>query len=108
MHTLYAGDIERLDVIVGMFAEKRPQGFAFSDTAFRIFILMASRRINSDRFLTDDYTASTYTQAGIDWVEDTRFVDVLQRHYPDLAPSLRELANGFKPWSPVNGWSGGA
>ena len=67
-----------------MFAEKRPQGFAFSDTAFRIFILMASRRLNSDRFLTDDYTASTYTQAGIDWVENTRFVDVLRRHYPEL------------------------
>jgi hypothetical protein len=108
MRTLYGGDIERLDVIVGMFAEKRPQGFAFSDTAFRIFILMASRRINSDRFLTDDYTASTYTQAGIDWVEDTRFVDVLQRHYPDLAPSLRELVNGFKPWSTVGGGSAGA
>ncbi len=67
---------------------------------------MASRRINSDRFLTNDYTASTYTQTGIDWVESTRFVDVLQRHYPDLAPSLRELANGFKPWSPVGGGAG--
>jgi len=90
-------------VIVGMFAEQPPRGFAFSDTAFRIFILMASRRINSDRFLTDDYTASTYTQTGIDWIEGTRFVDVLQRHYPALAPSLRELENGFKPWSPVTG-----
>ena len=105
MRSLYGGDIERLDVIVGMFAEKRPQGFAFSDTAFRIFILMASRRINSDRFLTDDYTASTYTQAGIDWVENTRFVDVLRRHYPELGPSLGELVNGFKPWST---WAAGA
>jgi heme peroxidase len=97
------GDVERLDVIVGMFAEKPPRGFAFSDTAFRIFILMASRRINSDRFLTDDYTASTYTQTGIDWIEGTRFVDVLQRHYPALGPALRGLENGFKPWSPVAG-----
>jgi hypothetical protein len=107
MRALY-GDIERLDAIVGMFAEKPPEKFAFSDTAFRIFILMASRRINSDRFLTNDYTASTYTQTGIDWVESTRFVDVMQRHYPDLAPSLRELANGFKPWSPVGGADAGA
>jgi Animal haem peroxidase len=95
------GDIERLDVIVGMFAEQPPRGFAFSDTAFRIFILMASRRINSDRFLTDDYTASTYTETGIDWIEGTRFVDVLQRHYPALGPTLRGIENGFKPWSPV-------
>lgn len=101
MRSLY-GDIERLDVIVGMFAEKRPEGFAFSDTAFRIFILMASRRINSDRFLTNDYNASVYTQAGIDWVEGTTFVDVLKRHYPDLDPSLRGIENGFTPWSPTS------
>jgi Animal haem peroxidase len=100
MRTLY-GDIDRLDVIVGMFAEKRPEGFAFSDTAFRIFILMASRRINSDRFLTNDYNASIYTQTGIDWVEGTAFVDVLTRHYPDLGPSLRGVENGFTPWSPT-------
>jgi len=93
------GDIDRLDVIVGMFAEKRPQGFAFSDTAFRIFILMASRRINSDRFLGDDYNASVYTQAGIDWVEGNTFGDVVRRHYPDLAPALRGRANAFTAWA---------
>jgi hypothetical protein len=93
------GDIERLDVIVGMFAERRPKGFAFSDTAFRIFILMASRRINSDRFLTDDYNASVYTQAGIDWVEGTSFGDVVRRHYPALAPALRGSANAFRAWT---------
>jgi heme peroxidase len=93
------GDIERVDVIVGMFAEKRPEGFAFSDTAFRIFILMASRRINSDRFLTDDYNASVYTQAGIDWVEGTTFGDVVRRHYPTLAPALRGRRNAFTAWA---------
>jgi hypothetical protein len=100
MRGLY-GEIERLDVIVGMFAEKRPAGFAFSDTAFRIFILMASRRINSDRFLTNDYNAGIYTQTGIDWVEGTTFTDVLRRHYPGLDPSLRGIENGFTPWSPT-------
>ena len=39
--------------LVGMFAERLPAGFAFSDTAFRIVILMASRRLNSDRFFTE-------------------------------------------------------
>ena len=41
-----------------------------SDTAFRIFILMASRRLNSDRFFTTDYTPQVYTQAGLDWIDD--------------------------------------
>ena len=45
---LYDGDVGTVDTIVGMFAERRPAGFAFSDTAFRIFIVMASRRINSE------------------------------------------------------------
>jgi len=99
MREVYDGDIERVDLVVGMFAEKRPQGFAFSDTAFRIFILMASRRLNSDRFLTDDYTPGVYTQAGLDWIESNTMVSVLLRHYPQLRPALRGVDNAFKPWS---------
>ena len=45
-----------MDLTVGLYAEPLPEGFGFSDTAFRIFILMASRRLNSDRFFTTDYT----------------------------------------------------
>ena len=47
------GDVERVDLMVGMYAEPKPEGFGFSDTAFRVFILMASRRLESDRFFTD-------------------------------------------------------
>ena len=53
-----------------MYAEPKPKGFGFSDTAFRVFILMASRRIESDRFFTTDYRPEVYTQAGFDWVEE--------------------------------------
>ena len=69
-----------------MFAEPLPKGFAFSDTAFRIFILMASRRLNSDRFFTTDYTPQVYTQAGMDWIDANDMSTVLLRHYPGLAP----------------------
>jgi hypothetical protein len=44
--------IDDVDTMVGLFAETPPDGFGFSDTAFRVFILMASRRLQSDRFLT--------------------------------------------------------
>ena len=81
-----------------MFAEKRPQGFAFSDTAFRIFILMASRRLNSDRFFTDDYTPEVYTQAGLDWIADNSMATVLLRHHPELAAALQGVTNGFAAW----------
>ena len=49
------GDIDKVDTVVGLMAEPAPTGFGFSDTAFRIFILMASRRLQSDRFLTVDF-----------------------------------------------------
>jgi hypothetical protein len=98
LREVYGGEIERVDLTVGMFAERRPAGFAFSDTAFRIFVLMASRRLNSDRFFTDDYTPEVYTQAGLDWVADTTMTTVLLRHYPELRPALRGVANAFTPW----------
>ena len=87
--------------MVGLYAEPPPKGFGFSDTAFRVFILMASRRLKSDRFFTRDYTAETYTQAGLDWIDETTMVDVLMRHYPELAPALAGVDNAFAPWRRV-------
>src|SRR5207302_3576363 len=34
------GDVERVDLMIGLYAEPKPAGFGFSDTAFRVFILM--------------------------------------------------------------------
>jgi hypothetical protein len=59
-----------------MYAQPRPPGFAFSDTAFRIFILMASRRLNSDRFFIRDYTPHVYTKTGMDWTNDNTMATV--------------------------------
>jgi hypothetical protein len=98
---VYEGDIERVDLMVGLYAEPVPRGFGFSDTAFRIFILMASRRLEADRFFTDDYRPEVYTPAGIEWVETNDMRSVLLRHCPDLEPSLRGVANPFAPWRTV-------
>jgi hypothetical protein len=95
---IYKDDIDLVDLMVGLYAEPKPEGFGFSDTAFRIFILMASRRLNSDRFFTTHYTPEVYTQAGLDWIDDNDMRTVLLRHFPDLAPSLRNVKNAFFPW----------
>jgi hypothetical protein len=100
MRRVYDGDIERLDLMIGMFAERLPPGFAFSDTAFRIFILMASRRLNSDRFFTRHFTPQVYTPAGFEWVNANSFTTVLLRHFPSLVGPLGEVANAFAPWAP--------
>jgi hypothetical protein len=92
------GHPDKVDLMVGMYAEKPPEGFGFSDTAFRVFILMASRRIKSDRFLTEDYTPAVYTKPGIDWIENNTMTTVLLRHFPELTPVLQRTANAFAPW----------
>ena len=89
MRGVYDGDIERVDVMVGMYAEATPRGFGFSDTAFRIFILMASAGSKSDRFFTRDYRPEIYTKEGIDWVENNSMRTLLLRHFPELEPVLR-------------------
>ncbi len=98
MRDVYEGRIDRLDLMVGMFAEPKPTGFGFSDTAFRIFILMASRRLKSDRFFGEDYTPEVYTPLGIQWIENTTMIDVLGRHYPNLRGPMSGSDNAFAPW----------
>jgi hypothetical protein len=85
--------------MVGLYAEPLPPGFGFSDTAFRIFILMASRRLNSDRFFTVDYNERVYSKPGMDWIQNNDFTSVLLRHAPGLAGALRGVANPFAPWN---------
>jgi Animal haem peroxidase len=95
---VYGGDVNRVDLMVGMFAEDLPAGFGFSDTAFRVFILMASRRLKSDRFFSIDYRPEIYTPAGLEWINNNNMRSVLLRHYPEIRPALREVKNAFAPW----------
>ena len=45
LRELYGDDVEKLDLLVGLHAEKKIKGFAISETAFFIFLLIASRYI---------------------------------------------------------------
>jgi hypothetical protein len=93
------GDVEAVDLMIGLYAETPPKGFAFSDTAFRVFVLMASRRLKSDRFYTYDYRPEVYTPEGLQWIEASTMSAVLLRHYPELAAALRGVKNAFAPWN---------
>jgi hypothetical protein len=96
---VYDNDLEKVDLLIGLMAEPLPEGFGFSETAFRLFILMASRRLKSDRFLSKDYRPEIYTKQGFDWVENTSMIDVLTRHFPALAPSMKGIESAFHPWN---------
>jgi hypothetical protein len=97
LRRIYA-DPEEVDLMVGLYAETPPEGFAFSDTAFRVFIVMANRRLKSDRFYTYDYRPEVYTKEGLRWIENNTMSSVILRHYPNLEIALRGLDNAFKPW----------
>jgi hypothetical protein len=94
--------VDRVDLMIGAYAETPPPLFGFSDTAFRVFILMASRRLKSDRFFTTDFTPEVYSPAGMDWIANNGMKEVLLRHYPELAPTLRGVENPFAPWKTID------
>ncbi|HKU43349.1 MAG TPA: peroxidase family protein, partial [Polyangiales bacterium] len=93
------GDVDRVDLLPGLLAEPRPAGMAFSDTQFRIFMLMASRRLHSDRFYTTDFTPEVYSPVGMQWIRDNSLRSVLLRHCPALTPALAHVENAFAPWN---------
>lgn len=45
LQEVYGDDVEKMDLQVGLHAEKKINGFAISETAFFIFLLIASRYI---------------------------------------------------------------
>jgi hypothetical protein len=103
LKTVYNGDLESVDLMTGLYAEPLPENFGFSDTAFRVFILMASRRLKSDRFFTDDFRPEIYTEFGIEYIRNNTMLHILRRHYPQLAPALEGVTNAFEPWKALTG-----
>jgi hypothetical protein len=113
-------NVEDVDTVVGYLAETtRPHGFAISETQFVVFILNASRRLFSDRFLTSSFRPEFYTTMGVDWVNNNgpfamhepRPVNghknepvsplkrILLRVMPELKPELDTVINAFDPWA---------
>ncbi|NP_001412805.1 alpha-dioxygenase PIOX [Nicotiana tabacum] len=96
---VYGDDVEELDLMVGMAAEKKIKGFAISETAFFIFLVMASRRLEADRFFTSNYNEETYTKKGLEWVNTTESLkDVLDRHYPEITEKWMNSSSAFSVW----------
>ena len=93
-------DVEKLDLMIGTLAEgHRPLNFGFGETMFQIFILNATRRLQSDRFYTDCFSEEFYTPEGLRWIDAADLKTVLLRHFPELASTgLANIRNAFEPW----------
>ena len=113
-------NIEDVDALVGWLAEfVRPHGFAISETQLQVFILNASRRLFSDRFLTSSFRPEFYSHFGVSWVNnngpDGKIMEkgkpnghemevsplkrVLLRTVPELRAELEPVVNVFDPWA---------
>lgn len=113
-------NIEDVDAVVGWLAEfARPHGFAISETQFQVFVLNASRRLFSDRFLTSSFRPEFYTYLGVKWINEngpegaikekgkpnghemevSPLKRVLQRTIPALKGELDSVVNAFDPWA---------
>ena len=90
--------IDHVDAMVGLMAENPPAGHGFSDTAFRIFILMATRRLQSDRFLNVDFRPEIYSPLGIAWVLENGMTSIILRNFPELASVVPRDQSAFAPW----------
>lgn len=100
LEEVYEGDVDRVDAVVGMLAERRPRGHLFGNTAFLLFSAMSSRRMASCALLGEDYHAGTFTAVGLKWVEGATMGAVLRRHLPGVERLMRgcEGGNAFTPW----------
>jgi Animal haem peroxidase len=90
-------DIEQVDFLVGSLVDKdRPDGFAFGIVPFHIFVVMASRRVFSDRFFQEDFNDLHYTKWGVNYVNDIDLRTILNRHFPEYKNIIPE--NPFMNW----------
>ncbi|KAJ3296195.1 hypothetical protein HDU76_006753, partial [Blyttiomyces sp. JEL0837] len=102
LNIIYQGNVEDVDLLIGSLAEDdRPDGFAFSETTFRLFILVASRRLFGDRFLAQEFKLEIYTPEGLSIIENANMSSILSSHFPELSESLRFVANPFLVWDNV-------
>lgn len=100
LQEVYGDDVEKLDLLPGLMAETKIKGFAISETAFFIFVLMATRRLEADRFFTSDFNEHIYTKEGLAWVNSTESLkDVLKRHHKELVDKWERSSSAFSVWS---------
>ncbi len=67
---------------------------------------MASRRLSADPFLNELYNEETYSKFGLKLLKENKgLIDLLDRHYPDLAADFKEANQScFKPILPGEAW----
>jgi tetratricopeptide (TPR) repeat protein len=93
--------LERMDLQIGMLHDlNRPEGFAFDDLRFRVFIHAEASRFEQDPFFTEFFVPEVYTDWGIRHIEEMNRKKLILLHCPALERSgLQGVNNAFEPWT---------
>lgn len=98
---VYNNDIEKVDTVIGSLAEwpdRTPKTMGFSASTFLEFILMASRRVQADRFYTEDFRKEIYTPEGIERVRGLNGLkDIIERNAPAVKDAVQTRQSAFHP-----------
>lgn len=98
---VYNNDIEKVDTVIGSLAEwpdRTPKTMGFSASTFLEFILMASRRVQADRFFTEDFRPEIYTPEGIARVRALDGMkELIARNAPELKDKVAMRQSAFHP-----------
>lgn len=106
-------NVDALDLLVGTLAESfrgaaEPEnhmgGFGFGETAFQIFLGMASRRLKADHFYAKEgYTDANYTPRGKDMIEMASLKGVmvcnLKEQRKAIKAALKCTRTAFDAWN---------
>ncbi len=102
---VYNNDIEKVDTVIGSLSEwpdRTPKTMGFSASTFLEFILMASRRVQADRFYTEDFRKEIYTPEGIERVRGLHGLkDIIARNAPALKDAVGTRQSAFHPLGSV-------
>jgi hypothetical protein len=103
---IYNNDIEKVDTVIGSLAEwpnRTPKTMGFSTSTFLEFILMASRRVQADRFYTEDFRPEIYTPEGIARIRGLNGLkDVIDRNAPGVKDAIDVRQSAFHPIGQVD------
>ena len=98
---VYNNDIEKVDTVIGTLAEwphRTPKTMGFSASTFLEFILMASRRVQADRFYTQDFRPEIYTPEGIERIRGLDGLkEIIDRNAPGVQAAIDVRQSAFHP-----------
>eukprot|EP01091_Cochliopodium_minus_P003573 TRINITY_DN1356_c0_g1_i1.p2 TRINITY_DN1356_c0_g1~~TRINITY_DN1356_c0_g1_i1.p2 ORF type:complete len:366 (+),score=88.92 TRINITY_DN1356_c0_g1_i1:1233-2330(+) len=102
MAKIYNWDVENVDFMVGMLAEKKASFEGFPTSVLASFIPFVFTRLRYDRFFTDHFNAQHYSQFGIDRLKPATgsgvtLAQIIQENLGyDVSPYQNKI---FKVWN---------